>query len=78
MQELALLVAMTGQQLDNIQNTINQAGDYTTHAEGKLIDAKKSHKSARKVKIIVCIENVLFDNVVNGCDWSCVNTSSHH
>ena len=49
MQELALLVAMTGEQLDNIENTINQADDYTTQAEGKLVEAKKSHKSAKKV-----------------------------
>ena len=37
MQELALLVALTGEQLDNIENTINQAGDFTDNAEKKLV-----------------------------------------
>lgn len=32
MQELALLVALTGEQLENIENTINQADDFTAHA----------------------------------------------
>lgn len=37
MQELAFLVALTGEQLDNIENTIIQAEDFTLNAEKKLI-----------------------------------------
>lgn len=49
MQEMALLVALTGAQLDTIENTIDQAKDFTLVAEQKLVDAKSHHKSAKKV-----------------------------
>ena len=49
MQEMALLVALQGEQLDSIENTIDQTGGYMATAESKLVDAKKHHKSAKKV-----------------------------
>lgn len=50
MQEMALLVAIQGEQLDNIESTIDQTGSYMTNAEEKLVQAKGHHKSAKKVR----------------------------
>lgn len=42
------------------------------------MDAKKSHKSAKKVLVCLCIENVLFDNAADGDNWGGADSGSNN
>lgn len=50
MQDLGILVEYQGEQLTRIEIELDGASDFVNNGNSKLVDAKKHHKSANKVR----------------------------
>lgn len=55
LQDLAILVQLQGELIDNIEKNLLEAKDHVEKGEGYIEDAKKNMEAARKVFILIMI-----------------------